>query len=448
MAAALDKARVSKDAIAVDLMTNMVPQHRSHNSGMWQRLERDLRDLVEDTNHNRNLYVITGNSGTLGRITRPADFPGLNVNIPASVWKIVLVSERLIENVADIENDPTALALAVYSPNDNSVLRTNWRRDQNSNYLYSVREVEQNTNYNFFSNLSSGTQDRLENRTRNNVWQDVNALFASLPSSPLLAEINEVSSSFDLETDNISIWHSGTANDVSFTRDKISGPQEIGIGEIRSTNTTFENSILQTGFHKIGSTATTSTHITAGEISPVKQSSIETGNTQHGVTQVGFSKIGSDEIAAIKHGFMEISSDQIGSSKVSSIHINFTQIGISQNSFDETGARQSSIRQIDTSKFSLDQIASPKSNSTEIPLTSSISLQQFLGSHNYTSQNTTVPTWLSFLTNTTPFNLTLDIRDLPTGQLAEAQLTGFDANGKPNAGTLLLDYNGNDLGWF
>jgi hypothetical protein len=32
--------------------------------------------------------------------------------------------------------------------------------------------------------------------------------------------------------------------------------------------------------------------------------------------------------------------------------------------------------------------------------------------------------------------------------LAIAQLTGFDANGRPNAGTLLLDYNGNDLGWF
>jgi hypothetical protein len=32
--------------------------------------------------------------------------------------------------------------------------------------------------------------------------------------------------------------------------------------------------------------------------------------------------------------------------------------------------------------------------------------------------------------------------------LAIAQLTGFAANGTPNAGTLLLDYNGNDLGWF
>jgi hypothetical protein len=32
--------------------------------------------------------------------------------------------------------------------------------------------------------------------------------------------------------------------------------------------------------------------------------------------------------------------------------------------------------------------------------------------------------------------------------LAIAQLTSFAANGTPNAGTLLLDYNGNDLGWF
>jgi hypothetical protein len=38
--------------------------------------------------------------------------------------------------------------------------------------------------------------------------------------------------------------------------------------------------------------------------------------------------------------------------------------------------------------------------------------------------------------------------DLPTGQLAEATLTGFDASGRPNSGTLTLDLDGNGLGWF
>ncbi|NEQ43018.1 MAG: hypothetical protein F6K00_05440 [Leptolyngbya sp. SIOISBB] len=44
--------------------------------------------------------------------------------------------------------------------------------------------------------------------------------------------------------------------------------------------------------------------------------------------------------------------------------------------------------------------------------------------------------------------ITLDIRDLPTGQLAEAQLTRFDANGQPIAGTILIDDDANGTGWF
>ncbi|MBW4554016.1 MAG: hypothetical protein KME35_23375 [Aphanocapsa sp. GSE-SYN-MK-11-07L] len=59
--------------------------------------------------------------------------------------------------------------------------------------------------------------------------------------------------------------------------------------------------------------------------------------------------------------------------------------------------------------------------------------------------STAVNLWQSFHPN---FDLTLQVTDLPTGQLAEAQLTHFGTNGTPNAGTLLLDYNGNDLGWF
>jgi hypothetical protein len=63
---------------------------------------------------------------------------------------------------------------------------------------------------------------------------------------------------------------------------------------------------------------------------------------------------------------------------------------------------------------------------------------------------------LELLGGTTPFNLNIAVTDLPTGQLAEAQLTGFAANGTPNAGSLLHllggrcanDYNGNNLGWF
>ncbi|WP_396134999.1 PKD domain-containing protein [Chamaesiphon sp. OTE_8_metabat_110] len=87
-------------------------------------------------------------------------------------------------------------------------------------------------------------------------------------------------------------------------------------------------------------------------------------------------------------------------------------------------------------------------DSTKFSLPSSITLQQLLTSHNPNLQNTTVPAWTEFLQSPTPFNLKIEITDLPTGQLASATITGYDTNNRPNSGTLTLDTDGNSLGWF
>ncbi|NEQ98499.1 MAG: hypothetical protein F6K30_17565 [Cyanothece sp. SIO2G6] len=92
-------------------------------------------------------------------------------------------------------------------------------------------------------------------------------------------------------------------------------------------------------------------------------------------------------------------------------------------------------------------------NSTEISLPSSIALQQLLTgyqrtTHNPELQNTTITDWTQFLQTQSPFNLNIEITDLPTGQLAEATITRFDANGQPIAGTILIDDDANGLGWF
>jgi hypothetical protein len=111
---------------------------------------------------------------------------------------------------------------------------------------------------------------------------------------------------------------------------------------------------------------------------------------------------------------MEISPEQLSSREVFSIHINSTQVGIIQNSSNETGARSSGIRQINSSKFSLNQIAAYKSDSTKVSLPSSITFQQLLRSHNFNLQNTKVTTWIQFLTGIPPFNLNIEIANLPT----------------------------------
>ncbi|MBF2009175.1 MAG: hypothetical protein IGS49_27970 [Chlorogloeopsis fritschii C42_A2020_084] len=46
------------------------------------------------------------------------------------------------------------------------------------------------------------------------------------------------------------------------------------------------------------------------------------------------------------------------------------------------------------------------------------------------------------------FNIHFSFTDLPTGQLAKAQITQFDQYGRPNGGTILIDDDANGVGWF
>ncbi|MEA5553208.1 hypothetical protein VB713_19905, partial [Anabaena cylindrica UHCC 0172] len=93
-------------------------------------------------------------------------------------------------------------------------------------------------------------------------------------------------------------------------------------------------------------------------------------------------------------------------------------------------------------------------NPREISFPSSISAQQLFNLYDFsfhtsssTSTNTINSTaktlWSTLFDPTNPFNLTLQITDLPTGQLAEAQITNYDQYGRPNSGTILIDNDAN-----
>jgi Bacterial Ig domain/PKD domain len=100
------------------------------------------------------------------------------------------------------------------------------------------------------------------------------------------------------------------------------------------------------------------------------------------------------------------------------------------------------------------QTNSTQINPSKISLPSSIALQQFFSSHNtsptsiYDINNTALTLWNTSFYPTSPLNLNLVIKDLPTGQLAEAQITQFSNNGIPTGGTLYLDTDANGLGWY
>ncbi|MBW4557767.1 MAG: PKD domain-containing protein [Trichormus sp. ATA11-4-KO1] len=98
-------------------------------------------------------------------------------------------------------------------------------------------------------------------------------------------------------------------------------------------------------------------------------------------------------------------------------------------------------------------------NPSKIALSISIPSQQLLSSyfpsHELTSnffsnlKYSVNNIWGDLLTSETPtLNISFQITNLPTGQLAEAQLTQFDPQGRPNGGTILIDHDANGYSWF
>jgi hypothetical protein len=201
--------------------------------------------------------------------------------------------------------------------------------------------------------------------------------------------------------------------------------QDISIDPSGISANTLKSNTINNGISEIGSSYRAVNNFSIREVGSL-QTSMSNGSFLHSYTrQIGGSKIGIDQ-----RGESQIDTFQIGSFQIGSIKDSFSKIGIAQNNINE----------IDTS-----QLSTLKINPTEIPLSSSVTLQQFLSSHNFNLQNTTIPTWTEFLAGTTPFNLNIEILDRPTGQLAEANITRFDPTVRPTSGTLTLDTDGRPI---
>jgi hypothetical protein len=188
-------------------------------------------------------------------------------------------------------------------------------------------------------------------------------------------------------------------------------------------------------------------------------------------TKINISQYSPSQVSSIQNGFSQIGSSQIGSDQIGISQIGASQITVPQ--FSDRSSSQISLSEVKIVQTKVAQIESNQIGSSEIFMTDrnqSLHLTKawsgflmdifpvlnvFPVSHSSDlpsivskTQNTTVPAWTSFLNSPTPFNLKIEVTDLPTGQLAEATITGYDSFNRPNSGTLTLDINGNGLGWF
>jgi endonuclease G len=131
------------------LMTNMQPQTHELNTGPWEKLESYARGLAFRGN---SVYQISGCTGDKGLLRR-------KITIPTSCWKILVVVPRK----GDIRNVNTnTRVIAVDMPNTDGIEEDPWEK-----YRTTVRAIEQQSGFDFLSNLPREVQDVLENRVDN-----------------------------------------------------------------------------------------------------------------------------------------------------------------------------------------------------------------------------------------------------------------------------------------
>jgi hypothetical protein len=237
-------------------------------------------------------------------------------------------------------------------------------------------------------------------------------------SSPLLAAFSD-STAIIADT---SIWHSSSAKDTSILQPVLD--------------------IYSTGFSQVGTS----------QIDILHHGFFELSSGQVGIGQIDINKNGLGEVSSFESGTPENSVSQVGLGNFSSNQQGFGQISPNQ------GAIQNGTAEVGTTQISTIQTAiSLKIGASKDSFSSTVSSEQFLSSDNVVLHDwllapvnsalnsTVVSLWQGFQPN---FDLTIEVTDLPTGQLAEANITGFGPTGSPNAGTLYLDTDANGLGWY
>ncbi|RAJ75654.1 DNA/RNA endonuclease G (NUC1) [Chitinophaga dinghuensis] len=156
---------------ATFLMTNMIPQAPMLNQGPWEGLEDYARNTLVGTGY--EAWIIMGSYGKGGKnssATSVSSVDNGNVNVPASVWKVVLVIPKGNNDLSRI--DANATIVAIDMPNDNTLYTTSGTgKSAWKNYVVTVNDLETRVNaafkdqgitLNLFKNIPEGIRTQLK----------------------------------------------------------------------------------------------------------------------------------------------------------------------------------------------------------------------------------------------------------------------------------------------
>lgn len=140
---------------ATFLMDNMIPQAPRNNEQTWANLEEYGRSLVTAGNE---IYVIMGSygSGGTGSSGSATTVDGGKVVVPSNIWKVIVVLPNGNNDLSRIT--ASTRVIAVNTPNINTI-STDWTQ-----YITSVKAIENATGYTLLSNVPASIRSVLENK--------------------------------------------------------------------------------------------------------------------------------------------------------------------------------------------------------------------------------------------------------------------------------------------
>ena len=129
-------------------MSNISPQLKEFNGGIWRELEENVRDWAID---NDELYIVSGPILSEGHIIKKIGFN--EVSVPDLFFKIIL----------DLK-EPEQKSIAFLMPNEKSV-------DPIEKYTVSIDKIEEMTGINFFADfLPEELEEELEQKGDPDQW--------------------------------------------------------------------------------------------------------------------------------------------------------------------------------------------------------------------------------------------------------------------------------------
>jgi DNA/RNA endonuclease G (NUC1) len=467
-----DRSRTLKDQLSTFLNTNLIAQAidnnrfvRGESDPVWVDIEDRIREMVKLKK--KEVYVFAGAFGnnlqpqirtnidsfkddSSMSYTNPTELISNHINIPEWTWKVYVTKDPskssenptawdvfafITPNTAELDNlttitdangktvyrhpflsklqIPVANGFATFGTTLSISNVSKWRTPGAWYIPVGTLESILNTHstsyqYNFFSELSPEIQSILKKDRR---------LPANL-TAPLMADNSFI---------------------LNFT---VPSPQAAKTGH---EFTIFSNTISEPVVFKVAK----AWQISFSEVDSEERRLLEYRRTGLNSLQVAVPETHGSHVTIYETGISPIATPEVTTTQVAASPDNIPQINIAP--FSTIDITETSRLKLDSIQNSSTQIDVSPFESSKVFFPSSITSQKLVSgnlSHDNTPLLASLYSTTQNLWQSTPINLTFNITDLPTGQLAEATITGYNPNGTPNTATITLDHNANGLGWF